>query len=395
MKSGWQNAGIGLAAIAAVVVGGCSSFSADKVLPDRKVEYKKSRQAEKDLEVPPDLTSSTIASGEYLPDAGTPVVTTYSEFAGEQAGTPAARVTRGVLPESPNAQLQRDGQQRWLMVDADVDAVWDSVVDFWRENGILLMEQDPVAGTMRTTWIENRADIKSDFITNFLRSTLDSIYSTGTRDQFRVRLERGSREGTTELYLSHYRMEERLVSQTGGTEVDRHIWVPKGTDPELEAIMLQKILVHMGIEAERAERLAQAGSQAAGVPATQRRSELITGRGAPRLIVNDDFARSWRLVGIALDRVGFSVEDRDRTKGHYYVRYNDPSREQRDQEEGLLSKLAFWSDDEKIVDSGSRYIIALRETGVTTETTVLNEQGETEQSETARRILTLIHEQIR
>jgi outer membrane protein assembly factor BamC len=394
MKSGVR-IGMGLVVVAALAVAGCSSMSADKVLPDRKVEYQKSRQAERDLEVPPDLTSGAIASGEYLPDAGTPAVTTFSEFATEQAGGPAAVTTRGVLPENPNAELRRDGQQRWLLIDAGVDAVWGSVVDFWRENGILLMEQDPVAGTMRTTWIENRAEIQSDFITNFLRSALDSVYSTGTRDQFRVRLERGAREGSTELYLSHYRMEERLVSQTGATDVDRHIWVPKGTDPELEAIMLQRILVHMGIAAERAERLAQEETAAAGGAATQRRSELITGRGAPRLVVNDDFARAWRLVGIALDRVGFSVEDRDRTKGHYYVRYNDPSREQADQEEGLLSKLAFWSDDDKTVDSGSRYVIALRETGATTETTVLNEQGQTEQSDTARRILTLIYEQIR
>jgi outer membrane protein assembly factor BamC len=367
-------------------------MNADKVLPDRKVEYKKSRQAERDLEVPPDLTSSSIASGEYLPDAGTPVVTTFSEFASEQSGAPVTTTMRGVLPESPNAQLQRDGQQRWLLITVDVDAVWDSVVDFWRENGILLMEQDPVAGTMRTTWIENRAEIKSDFITNFLRSTLDSLYSTGTRDQFRVRLERGPEEGTTELYLSHYRMEERLVSQTGATDVDRHIWVPKGTDPELEAIMLQKILVHMGIKSERAQRLAQGDTAAA---TKQRRSELVTGRGTPRLVVNEDFARSWRLVGISLDRVGFSVEDRDRTKGYYFVRYNDPSREQEDQDEGLFSKLAFWSDDEKVADSGSRYIIALSETDGTTETVVMNEQGQVESSETARRILTLIHEQIR
>jgi outer membrane protein assembly factor BamC len=379
--------------LAALGVVGCS-ISTDKVLPDRKVEYKKSRQAERDLEVPPDLTSGAIASGEYMPDAGTPGVTTFSEFASERSGGPAATTTGGVLPENPNAELRRDGQQRWLEIGAEVDAVWDSVVDFWRENGILLTEQDPVAGTMRTAWIENRADIKSDFVTNFLRSALDGIYSSGTRDQFRVRLERGPQEGTTELYLSHYRMEERLVSQTGATDVDRHIWVPKGTDPELEAIMLQKILVHMGIEAERAQRLAAGDTQAAGQGNAQRRSELITGRGAPRLIVNDDFARAWRLVGIALDRVGFSVEDRDRTKGYYYVRYIDPSREQGG-EEGLLGKLAFWSDDEETVGTGSRFIIALSESGATTETVVLNEQGQAEQSDTARRILTLIHEQIR
>jgi len=384
----------GLAVCAGIGLGGCSGWNADKVLPDRKVEYKKAREAGKDLEIPPDLSTAAIASGAHIPDAGTPAVTTFSEFSNNRGAAAVGPVVGGgaVLPQNPTVSLQRDGQQRWLLVEGDADAVWSSVIDFWRENGILLMEQDPVAGVMRTTWIENRADIKSDFITNFLRSTLDSLYSTGTRDQFRVRLERGPQPESTELYLSHYRMEEKLVSQTGATDVDRHIWVPKGSDPELEAIMLQKIMTHMGVADAKATQLAKAAESGGG---GKQRSELFTGRGTPRLVVNDDFARSWRLVGLALDRVGFSVEDRDRSKGYYYVRYNDPSKEQTDQDEGLFSKLAFWRDD--AVETGSRYIIAVREgaDADATDTVVLDEQGRDEASATARRILTLIHEQIR
>ncbi|MEN8175192.1 MAG: outer membrane protein assembly factor BamC [Pseudomonadota bacterium] len=377
--------------LAAMLATGCSSMNVDSVLPDRQVEYKKSKQAQVDLEVPPDLSSGTIESGAVMAEGGTPAVTTYSEFAGQQSETRPSATGGAVLPKNPDMTIQRDGQQRWLTIAAPPDAVWENVLDFWRENGILLMEQDPVAGVMRTTWIENRADIKSDFITNFLRSTLDSLYSSGTRDQFRVRLERDDSDTATELYLSHYRMEERLVSQTGAADVDRHIWVPKGSDPELEAIMLQRIMTHMGVSEARAKELAKVGG---GAP--QRRSQLVSGGGGdvPHLVIKDDFARSWRLVGIALDRVGFSVEDRDRSKGFYYVRYNDPSSEQSDQEEGLLSKLAFWSDSEP-VDSGSRYVIALEESGGATRARVLNEQQQPESSETARRILGLIHEQIR
>jgi len=379
---------LALPVVAAIVLGGCSGWNTEKVLPDRKVEYKKSREAEHDLEVPPDLSAMSISTGDHLPDAGTSPVTTFSEYSTARGPQTAGGSSGNVLPKNPSVELKREGQQRWLVIQGEPDAVWDSVVGFWRDNGILLMEQDPVAGVMRTAWIENRADIKSDFITNFLRSALDSVYSTGTRDQFRVRLERGAAPGTTELYLSHYRMEEKLVSQTGATDVDRHIWVPQGTDPELEAAMLQKILTYMGVEEQKASQLAKSDAGTA-----KSRSELITS-GVPRLVVHDDFAHSWRLVGLALDRVGFSVEDRDRSKGYYYVRYNDPSKEQDDQDEGLLSKLAFWSSDEK-VGSGTRYVIALSETGDATETRVLNEQGADETSGTARRILTLIHEQIR
>lgn len=377
---------------ASLIITGCSGWSTDKVLPDRKVDYKKSRQASRDLEVPPDLSSEAIASGQYMPEIGTPAVTTYSEFAtGREDSGGEAKPNRGVLPENPTARIERDGQERWLAIDAPADDVWENVVDFWRENGILLMEQDPVAGVMRTTWIENRAEIKSDVITNFFRTTIGQVYSTGTRDQYRVRLERGETADSTDLYLTHYRMEEELVSQTGATDIDRHIWVPKGSDPDLEAVMLQKIMTYMGIANQDASAVAGVGAESA----QKRRSDLITGRGAPRLVVHDDFARSWRLVGIALDRVGFSVEDRDRSAGRYYVRYNDPSREQSDQDEGWLSRMAFWRDKTPQVASGSRYIIELREIGEDTEAVVLTEQGIEENSDTSRRILTLVHEQIR
>ena len=258
--------------LAAMLTLSACSGTPTNILPDRDVDYRKSRQAETDLEVPPDLSSAAIASGQYMPDAGTPVVTTYSEFSTERSGGKTI-VQAGVLPENPTARIKRDGQERWLVIDAPVEAVWENVIAFWRENGILLMEQDPVAGVMRTTWIENRAQIKSDFVTNFLRKSLDSLYSTGTRDQFRVRLERGTEEGTTELYLTHYRMEEELVSQTAAQgEVENSVWVPRGSDPELEAIMLQRMLTYLGISEQQAERLAAEDDEAAPVSYTHLRA---------------------------------------------------------------------------------------------------------------------------
>ena len=374
-----------------LALGACSGTSTN-ILPDRDVDYRKSRQAETDLEVPPDLSSAAIASGQYMPDAGTPVVTTYSEFSTERSGGKTI-AQAGVLPENPTARIKRDGQERWLVIDAPVEAVWENVIAFWRENGILLMEQDPVAGVMRTTWIENRAQIKSDFVTNFLRKSLDSLYATGTRDQFRVRLERGAEPDTTELYLTHYRMEEELVSQTAAQgEVENSLWVPKGSDPELEAIMLQRILTYLGISEQQAELLAAEDAEAA----QKRRSDLIVGQGAPRLVIYDEFARSWRLVGIALDRVNFTVEDLDRSLGRYHVRYNDPSREQENQNKSWLAKLNPWSKDPADVETGSRFVVNVRTTGEKeTEVVVLTEQGADAPPRTAQRILTLVYEQIR
>jgi outer membrane protein assembly factor BamC len=374
--------------VLAVLIG-CESISdkVEDVLPDRKVEYKKSRQAERDLEIPPDLTSSTIRDEFAIPgSSGSGGSATYSDFVnrGARPGS-TGTVQGGVLPTIDDIEVRRDGDQRWLVIRAGADDVWPKVMSFWQENGILLVEQDPAVGVMVTDWIENRADIKSDFITDAVRTVFEGLYSSATRDQYRVRLERGADGDTTELFLTHRGMEEQVVSGTSGGE--RNIWVPRESDHGLEAEMLRRLMVYMGVADKKAS-----STLAKRQNGVQARSQLIRNRDRVELEIKEGFSRAWRLTGVALDRVGFAVEDRDRTDGVYYVRYNDPMSNQEDT--GLLSKFAFWRDDSNI-DKENRYQVSLRAEADATKLVVLNEQGERENSETAVRILTLLHEQLK
>lgn len=375
-------------ALTALLVAACST-RVDDVLPDRKVDYKKQRVAEQDLEVPPDLTSGTI--GDIMPVPGDPAAagTTYSEYE-EQLRTGrigGVSPTGGaVLPRVESIRVMRDGDQRWLEIDAPPAEVWPQVVAFWRHNGVLLVEQDPTVGVMKTDWLENRADIKQGVITEFLRKAFEGLYSAGTRDQFRVRLEPGDLPSTTDLYLTHRGMEEKL-STTAGGDTENAFWVSRPNDPGLEAEMLRRLMIYLGVAEKRAARaLVQAES------AREARSQMLKGRdGSSTLLVNTGFAPAWRLVGVALERVGFAVEDRDRSEGVYYVRYDDPTKEK---EGGFISKLAFWRDQGEF-DDETRYRIRLDEDGDSTRVVVLNSAGERERSDTGTRILTLIQEQIR
>jgi outer membrane protein assembly factor BamC len=290
-----------------------------------------------------------------------------------------------VLPEIEDIVVKKDQDKRWLLVKGAPEDVWFKVISFWQEAGILLVEQDPTIGVMRTDWIENRADIKSDAITNLIRKAFDGLYSAGTRDQYRIRLEAGDQEGTTELFLTHRGLEERFLTGTTNEE-EQGVWVSTGSDPELEAEMLRRLMLYMGVAEKRVDR------ELARKKADKPRSQLIRGRGQPALKVEEGFSRAWRITGMALDRGGFAVEDRDRTKGIYYVRYNDPLQDE--EEPGILSKLAFWSDDEE-VDKENQYQVKLRGEGDVTRITVLNSKGAPDSSDTAARILTLLHEQIR
>ncbi len=365
----------------------CSSFSVEEYLPDKKVEYQKSKEVGNILELPPDLTQVRVGSDLHVPGSSTGSgVATYSEFLGEKNISGRRPVSgTGVLPQIDNIALKREGQERWLVIQSPPQEVWPNVVSFWQENGILLLEQDPTVGVMKTGWLENRADIGTDIITDSIRKIFDGLYSAATRDQYRVRLEQGDEPGTTEVYLTHYGMQEEIKVDTAG-EADRAIWIPRGNDPGLEAEMLRRLMVHMGVQEQRAQSLVARKS-----PLKAKRSQLIRNSREVRLSISESFAKSWRLTGLALDRVGFAVEDRDRSSGIYYVRYNDPMAYDED-DEGWLSKLKFWGGS--AAEEDERFQIKVASITGSTEVIVLDEQGQRLVSETAGRILTLIHEQI-
>lgn len=358
---------------AALLLSACGLM--DKAVPGRKkVDYKKSETAQS-LEVPPDLSTNTINDA---PASINAAGTTYSEF--------GATLPEGggstVLPDQDNMHVERDGNQQWLIVHGAPAQVWPNVKEFWLEEGFLIQMEDPRVGILETGWAENRADIPDGVIRGLIGKVVDSVYSSATRDQYRVRLERGVEAGTTEVYLTHRGVEEVIQ---GGIEDGSSVWQPRPTDPELEAEMLKRLMIYLGVEEQRAEAMLvrERGPKV--------RAQMVTNDSGSMLLVHEDFSRAWRRTGVALDRVGFAVEDRNRSEGTYFVTYNDPLADQN--KEGVLSKLAFWSPDDD--EPGTRYRIVLQANGPVTHVIVNNAEGERDTSSTAKRILVLLEEQLR
>jgi len=369
----------------------CGGSGVNSVIPDKSVEYKRERQAERNLEIPPDLTSDRINDRMSVPDNFGGGSTSYTEYLTDRrlrgADNSSRRVADGaVLPDIQNVMVRRDGDARWLVVGAPVEEAWQRVVDYWQENGILMLEQDPTVGIMRTSWLENRAEIARDFVTDSIRRVFDGLYETGTRDQYRLRFERAA-NNRTEIYLTHFGMQEQVV-EASTADVESTIWVPRERDPDLEVEMLRRLMVYLGAADDRARAQLAAGGDRAVNP----RSQLLNTADGTQLLIDEGFDRSWRLIGLALDRVGFAVEDRDRSRGTYYVRYNDPSKQ--DADKGLLSRLKFWSDDSEF-EEGNRYQVRVGTRDGQTLVMVADEQGGVQKSPTAVRILTLLQEQIR
>jgi len=214
----------------------------------------------------------------------------------------------------------------------------------------------------------------------------DSLYSTGERDKFRTRLERGA-NGTTEIYISHRGAEEVLT----GTDKETTVWTARASDPDLEAEFLSRLMVALGAEDTRAK------AAVANVVAQSSRAKLVKAPSGSYVQVDESFERSWRRVGLALDRVGFTVEDRDRSQGLYFVRYVDQGDDAKNTEKkGFFANLfTFGSSKAEKDKAAARYRVAIKSSGDTSQITVLNSDGKLESSKTGERILSLLNEQLK
>ena len=247
--------------------------------------------------------------------------------------------------------------------------------------------ETPETGIMETDWAENRAKIPQDFIRNLFSTFLDSIYSAGERDKYRTRLERNE-AGLTEIYISHRGMTEVVE----GGNLQRTIWQPRPADPDLEAEMLSRLMLRFGVKEEKAKL------ELASNRSTSDQRAYIDQSTDNKLVINEAFDRSWRRVGLALDRIGFTVEDRNRAEGIYYVRYVNPDKDSKKEGDGkgILSNLMFWRSGDSSDNKAVKYRIQLNDTSFnSSELSLLNDDGTAVDSATSGRILKLLHEQLR
>lgn len=366
----------------AVVLAACSTIG----LESKKIDYKTASAVKvPTLEIPPDLTSPARDDRFAVPDIGGKGTATFSAYAGERSPEARAQQQSDVLPQVDKAHIERSGNQRWLVVAGTPDQLWGQVKDFWQETGFLIKLELPEAGVMETDWAENRARIAEDGIRKLLGNVIDSLYSTPERDKFRTRFEPGTVPGTTDIFISHRGMYEIYVTEKS----DQTKWQPREVDPELEAEMLRRLMVRFGSDQKRADAEIKASKEK---PAD--RAKLTRGNdGAGTLEVQESFDRAWRRVGLALDRVGFTVEDRDRTKGLYFVRYVDPEIDNEKKSDGFLSKLAFWKGSGPAPQS--KFRVFVKDSGALTTVQVLSFEGGVDQSDTSKKILTLLHDQLK
>ena len=368
----WRPLGaLAAAMLVTIALSGCESMSTSF---GKKIDYKSAASAPA-LEIPPGLTTPQFderyniatASAMAARDASRPV--TGSEIAPKANG---------------DARIVRAGTERWIVAKATPEQAMNVVRQFWTDNGFAIAQEQPQTGVIETDWAENRAEIPQDFIRRQLGKFIDVFYTTYKRDKFRTRIERGTDPDTVEIYVSHRGMEQMPTAMSQGSPV-AFAWAVLPPNPDLEAEFLTRLLVRFGVSEPQATQAIQAAS----ISPEHARLETAAD-GTSRLVVDDSFDRAWRRVGLTLDRIGFTVVDRDRSKGLYFVRYADPDVEKKDT--GFLSKFAFWKDR---TEKPEQYRIVVTEAGDTSAVVVQSPEGAPDKSVTGGRILALLRDQLK
>jgi outer membrane protein assembly factor BamC len=378
-------------ALLSVLLGGLAGCSSvESMFSSDRLDYRGQSAKTPTLEVPPDLTQ-LARDGRYTPQgSGTVSASAFGNPAAVAAST--ASTTNSVAPTSlGDFKLMREGKQRWLATSLPADKLWPQLRTFWTDLGFTLAVDSAETGTLETAWAENRAKLPDDAIRRTLGRILDSFYSTGERDKFRTRVERagnGSGSGSgSEIYLTHFGMVEELT----GPLKDSTVWTARPTDPQLEAELLQRMMVKLGAKPDDATKAVAAGATPTAGTAATARARAVTGQPTATVQVDDNFDRAWRRVGVALDRNGFTVEDRDRSTGTYYVRYADPRFAGQD-EPNFFARLFSGA---QAATGPARYRVQVKGEGERSTVSILNGQGAPESGDVGQRIATLLVDELR
>ena len=404
-----------------------ASLSACDSIPfmDNTPDYKGAGRS-RPLEVPPDLTASPASDAYSIPGA-----TSYSTYSQAQEDQEVGVEKILTTPES--VRLEKSGAQRWLVVNAPAEKIWPVVREFWIDMGFAVRVENPQLGVMETEWIDSDAIHAKDESSGYgdkFDKWLDKLSGYADKKKFRTRLDRGAEANTTEIYMTHRSVtgapddgKNKVVTQLGEIETGYKLESEvknnnvDANEAELDAELLRRLMVKLGIDEQKSKSIVASA-------VTVKHAEVVKeSDGSARLILDDQFDRAWRRVGLALDRIGFVIEDKDRSNGLFFVRYADVGIDDAPQKKkGLFETLKFWGDDKAEPETAAKkedksIMESLKFWGSDDKTktnpekqyrikvadgdkenafvTVVDEKGARVRTTTANRIIALMYEQLR
>lgn len=362
---------LSMAYFATLVFAGCSST------PDETYQASQGTHA---LEIPPNL-SQPVSNPEFNIPGISSQLTTYSGY------TSAEKQEKDVLPKlGRDIKFVRDGNVFWLDIKMAPKDLWPMLRSFVGRTGFEIKYANQTTGTIDTSWRENE-DGASWMVT--MTSGDQGTYM----DKYRLRMERGKTKNTTRVFIRHkgariakdvinpeiWDEDEDPIEMENGS--NKTIWIARPSDSELEIEMLQNFMVYIGLDEDAVD-------EELSVYSNKKIARIIAQDKGLALEVKENFPRTWRRIGLALDRMGFVVDDRNRSAGVYYISL--PEKFETLEEKTWFERL-FNKDGNGVPND---YLLSVTEHGKQTHVTIRDRKKSTLDSKIAEKILRQIQAHI-
>ena len=283
------------------------------------------------------------------------------------------------IADASDYTLQKSGDSSWLMGQHPPAEVWPVAVQFFQDNGFRLDEQRPQTGEFTTTWQH------SDELSAAMAKRLTAAgVGADSETRVRVRIEPGVQRNTSEIYVVSA---ERPVGSTANVD-----FTNRSVNTGLDAALVDDMLASMSRTAEKGGSVSMLASRDFDTPNRVSLSE--DGSGNPILNVGPDLDRAWSSVGRALEQGEWRVEDINRSLGLYYINLSEKA-EKKDEKPGFFSSLFGSAPTKEEVEArADRYQVRLSKVGENVQVTVEKNINTVAPAEVARKVLTVIQDNL-
>ena len=283
------------------------------------------------------------------------------------------------IADASDYTLQKSGDSRWVMGQHPPAEVWPVALQFFQDNGFRLDEQRPQTGEFTTTWQH------SDELSAAMAKRLTAAgVGADSETCVRVRIEPGVQRNTSEIYVVSA---ERPAGSTANVD-----FTNRSVNSGLDAALVDDMLASMSRTAEKGGSVSMLASRDFDTPNRVSLSE--DGSGNPILNVGPDLDRAWSSVGRALEQGEWRVEDINRSLGLYYINLSEKA-EKKDEKPGFFSSLFGSAPTKEEVEArADRYQVRLSKVGENVQVTVEKNINTVAPAEVARKVLTVIQDNL-
>lgn len=274
-----------------------------------------------------------------------------------------------LLNQAKDMQIMQGGSERWLIIrKKTVDQSWPMMLGFLNQQGLNIKNQNKNIGMIETDWsIQDTTVPETGVRQLFDWMGLGKMYSL--RSLYKYRINMWQNESDTLVFVTNYQMNEvypecvtnlNQTIQVQPSDNQATKWMPLPPNPQLELGFLVQFMGFAGFSHEQVKQVVASAS----VVESANEEAYLQGT---TLVINDQFDRAWWRTGIALERAGLGIADKNRSLGEYYVYPLQSTVE--NSEPGFFSRM--WGDDKSALQMPqAQYTIKLQESGNQTSLTM-------------------------